>query len=54
MIGDGFVLTQHDGLEGKADLSKFWLSRSALPGQLVGRRWSLYDICSNSQRGGLT
>jgi hypothetical protein len=25
------VLTRHDGLEGIADLSKFWLSRSALP-----------------------
>src|SRR5689334_10464020 len=29
MIGDGFVLTQHDLLEDKASLSKFWLSRSA-------------------------
>ena len=34
MIGDGFVLTQHDLLEDKASLSKFWLSRSALSGQV--------------------
>ena len=51
IIGDGFVLTRHDGLEGNADLSYGILGRLAR--SLVGRRWSLYDICS-SQRGGLT
>src|SRR5439155_8074615 len=41
MIGDRFVLTQHDLLEGKVDLSKFLAFEIGFARSSKGRRWSL-------------